>query len=240
MAKITLAHVRTFDPSVRSALIAATQHALMLHESAIVAEVSMLDAARERDNRAWLQRVIVKSALSSGAKLDTDIALAVAMTRAYADGVRFGGYDDVEVLRKSVRYGARSVGKNINAACLALETATRIDPLTVDLPAMLALKDAGKLTNMSHKTLRWSLALYDARSRVVTLDVHMCRGIARIAGLGDDYDGITDSAYAALEVYMLGIFDECGYGHMPLVAQWALWNEFRHAGIHASHAAIAV
>jgi hypothetical protein len=28
-------------------------------------------------------------------------------------------------------------------------------------------------------------------------------------------------------------------GVPPLVMQWAMWNEFRHAGTHASHAALS-
>lgn len=235
---LTLSQVQAFDTDTRDALLSFARNALALHETSILQEVAAFDAYRASNEREWLQRVTIKSILSSGALLDSDIAFARILVRALRNGERLVTYNDAEPYRASCKYGARSVGKNILHALHSWATLATLTGDDMTIERLQALRDARLLAGLSQKTIRWALVMYDARTRAITCDTHIIALSAKIAGLGDGYNGIAKSAYPSLEQFWLSIADELGYGHMPLVVQWACWNEQRHAGTHASHLAI--
>lgn len=238
MSDLTLVDVRSFDDDTFSRLTTFAQNALALHADTIMQELSAFNDRRDANAVDWMHLVIVKSILSPGAKLPANIALAKLLVAALQRGETLTSYDDAETYRAACKYGGRSVGKNIIGALLSWPHIAHMSVDDMNVDTLYRMRGARQVA-LSHKTIRWALALFDATNRVFTLDVHMCRGIARIAGVDKNVDGVTDNAYAVLESYMLRVADACGYGHMPLVVQWAMWNEIRHAGKHAPHIALA-
>lgn len=90
------------------------------------------------------------------------------------------------------------------------------------------------VVGISYKVSAMTLALLDQNAQVFTLDTHMVKGFCRIAGV-EEMRGITDSAYVALETWILGIVRELNVS--PFLAQWAMWNLWK-GDSHESHLAI--
>ena len=238
--------------AARSAIRDFAENALAIHADSIQSELSDFDTARDADANSWAKLTIIKAILSPGANLDKNISLAKVLharmlagwkpsTEMFIDAnnkARCVGYDDIDPIRASVKYGARN-GDNITHLCLAWQTISGITAESMTWEGLTALYDANLLPGMGSKVRSWALALYDANNPVCTLDVHMLRGMLRLAGLehGADSYGAKGAAYDVLATMMVSIAEELGVA--PLLMQWAMWNEFRHAGEHASHAGLS-
>lgn len=236
MANITKNDVNTIA-RYRDEIAGAMRNAVNLHRDAIMREIAAFDAQRNENATRWAQLTIIKSMLSPGAKLDANIALAKMLTDTMRNGDILRTYDDAETYRAACKYGGRSVGKNIVNSLIAWNIVRNVTPDAMTWNTLATWNNGAALTGHAIKTRSWTLALYDARNRVYTLDVHMVRGLCKLAGI--ERDNITDAAYTMLAAFMLELHDEICPELPPLVSQWALWNEFRHAGKHASHIALA-
>lgn len=222
----------------RETIVRFIDNALALHADKIMTEIVAFDTCRAHNATLWAQLANIKSITSPGVKLDTNIAFARDMIAAWNTGRDMRAYDDAEDIRARVRYGGRSVGANINNACAmwngSVATMSHAD---MTWETLATWNDGKAYSGHALKTRSWSLAVYDARSRVFTLDVHMLRGLASMARMM--CANISDAAYLKLAAFMLDICDTEFPQYPPLVVQWAMWNEFRHAGKHASHIALA-
>lgn len=236
MANITIKDMAVIE-SYRDVIAAAMRRAVSLHRDSVMLEVEAFDTARTADAERWAQLTIIKSILSPGAKLDANIALARMLTDALRDGNALHTYDDAETYRAACKYGGRSVGTNIVNALTAWSHVRTNATAAMSWEALATLNNGRALRGHALKTRSWTLALYNAENRVYTLDVHMIRGLARLCNI--DRDNVTDAAYNQLASFMLSIHDDVCSELPPLVSQWSLWNEFRHAGMHASHIALA-
>lgn len=236
MANITKNDVETIA-RYRTEIADAMRYAVAMHADSIMREIAAFDAQRETNPVRWAQLTSIKSILSPGAKLPANIALARMLTDTMRNGDILRTYDDAETYRSACKYGGRSVGKNIVNALIAWNVLRDVTPDAMTWDTLATWNNGAALTGHALKTRSWTLALYDARNRVYTLDVHMVRGLCKIAGI--ERDNITDAAYTMLAELMLDIHDETCPEYPPLVSQWAMWNEFRHAGKHAEHIALA-
>lgn len=225
MASINLSTLPTIYAH-RAEIAKYMQDAVALHSSAIMREIAVFDAERQRNPIGWYRLCVLKSILSPGAKLDTNIALAKLMRDALTQDSTLSTYEDVEVYRSACRYGGRSVGRNIVHALGAWAIMERQHHIMPE-----------HTPGYSVKTCAWAEALYDARSHVYTLDVHMLRKIGELSGL--DTHTITNAAYAPLATFMMSVHNDVCPSLPYLASQWACWNEARHAGVHASHIALA-
>jgi hypothetical protein len=222
----------------RAAIAEFARNAVEIHADSVRSEVSGFDTLRDADANSWAKLTIIKAILSPGANLDKNITLAKVLHAKMLAGWVPLCYDDVEPIRADCKYGARS-GANITHLVAAWQTIRTIDADSMNYEALTALNEANLLPGMGSKVRSWAIALYDADSEVCTLDVHMLRGMLRLAGMPHDADsyGAKGAAYEILAAMMVSIAEELGVP--PLVMQWAMWNEFRHAGTHASHAALS-
>lgn len=228
---ITLADIARFEHA-RDAIAAELRAAVALHGERIVAEIETIRAKRAQDPALWARFVVAKAILSPGVKLDPNIRLAVFLRDAIERGETVETYDHAIPYIKAAHYYGRSSGANVNRALNAYHSLKN--------HSWERAMEWSELTypGLSLKTRSWALALNDASNRVYTLDTHMLRGFARLAGIDGTSFTITDSAYPKLAALLLDIHDQVCPDYAPLVSQWALWNEYRHPGIHASHLGI--
>lgn len=203
---------------------------VLLHGDAIRAEIAVFDARRNEDSVRWGRLCAIKSLLSPGTRLDVNIAMARLMYDALSLDSTLTTYEDMEVYRSACRYGGRCVGRNIKNVLIAWPMLRTM----LDISTLAARDMAG----YGLKCRSWSMAMYDARSRVFTLDCHMIRRISAMAGVGDNVTLITDTVYPIVAEVLLELCEELRID-APLVAQWAIWNEARHPGVHASIVALA-
>lgn len=220
---LTIDAVRTIEnyrDAIASAMVAATNN----HAAAILQE---LDAMSHVDSVSRARHALVFSIVSPRCPFSKNVAVTPVIVRMMIDGVR-----DASAFTSTL--SAFGIGlqnaKGLSLAQVAEQIAT-MDAATIDRTMLLAMR------GVSLKVSAMTLALFDAASDVYTLDVHMIRGIARLAGFAELPNTITDSAYIRLERFMIDLSREL-FPQLPVfVTQWAMWNDFK-SGQHESHAAI--
>lgn len=243
MASITLVDVVSTIAMHRESIGKFMQESVRLHGDTIRDEIALFDLARESDPESWAKLCMLKSILSSGAVLVPNIEYAKHLHGKMLAGWVPSTYEDVDDEREKVnhtdiRYGSKSGGMPMRGVLMSWEFVADIQADSMTYDSLAQAKKDGRIVGQAYKTRCWSLALYDANQRVYTIDSWMTQIISRLAGLS--CKGINDNAYLPLMALMLSIHDEyIGADTPPLVSQWAMWNETRHPGQHASHALLA-
>jgi len=241
MATITLKNVLRIVEN-RAIVAELFRDAVAIHADAINAETSTFDTVRANDSEYWARLTMIKAILSPGCNLDKNISAAHVIHAAMMAGLQAPTFDDIKELLATVAYGTAAYGNNVRALIGSWQTIRNANESIMTWDGLQALSEAKVLFGQGDKARSWNLALYDASSAVITLDRHMLRGIATACGItvaaGDL--SIGKPAYAMLVTLILDILAvELNGAYSPLCAQWSLWNEIRHPGVHASHIALA-
>lgn len=210
------------------------------YRDSISGELALMGELRAADEQAYAQQCLLFAICSP--QLDFDVNVRVAR-RAYAGLHR--DFTSVEDVYQWITADSSDSWFLAGAAARAiwhnLNWLRNVSDSDMNKGSILALRKAGKLKGLGPKTAAMALALYDARSEVYTLDVHMLRGILTAAGLTDRLatgQEITDAAYPIVEAAMIALHRETFGDEVPVfVSQWALWNEWR-SGSHIDHWAI--
>lgn len=225
--------------SHRKEIAEFTIYAVSLHHEAIMREIRLFDTCRRRDPSRWAKLCCVKSILSPGADLDRNIEAAHLLYTPIVT-CKFGNpnnYDDFGVVKnllRQVKYGGQCYSVNVKNIMRYQST------IAATTPADMTWNGLARIFS-GFKTRSWALALYNANNAVFTLDRHELRGLLALAGIRVESDIAAPCAsrYRILRDFMLDLANELFPNLPPLCIQWALWNEFRHPGVHASHAELA-
>lgn len=212
-------------------MVNTIEHALSLHAENVKREVDTIAAFKAQSSDYYATFCAVKAILSAGMKLDANISAAHAIASAMMLDDTAMSWDDVDCIirRAAPSCGSVSYGASVRAIA---EQWNMLASLTAHDMTWNTLRN---VKGLAHKTTSWALALWNANNNVFTLDRWMLRGISGV----NDITTINDTEYDLLANIMLDIVNEYFPTYAPLVVQWSLWNEYRHAGQHASHIAIA-
>lgn len=220
---ITIKHVAILGSEHRDTLKSLIRDAIALWGDIVNQECHAIAAHAANNRPLWARFVVMKGILSNGALLGSNIVLARMLRDAIESGRVIRTHKDCEDIREASRYGARSVNTNIDNALFAYNDMRERGAVSIDT----------RYRGMGPKIMSWAAVLDDYTTRTYTLDAHMVGNIATILDL--DTKVIANAAYPKLAALMLELHDEVCPQYAPLVSQWSLWNEFRHAGKHASH-----
>ena len=217
----------------RPAIMHAISHAMSLHGDAIMREIALFDNARRSNPARWAKLCMVKALMSPGAKLPANIA-ASHVLYSHVVTCSLNSFEQVKDLLTGTSYGCIAYGHNVKAL---LDKQSAIAATT---PYDMTWNGIAQVFK-GFKTRSWALALYNAYNEVFTLDRHMLRGLLALANIvpTEEEVSICKSRYLTLAGFMLDLCEEMYPMYPPLCIQWALWNEFRHPGKHASHADLA-
>lgn len=219
--------------AARTAIVDYVKHAMDLHADAIMREIHLFDSCRKQNPARWAKLCMIKSTMSPGVKLEYNIQVShMLYTPVVTQSLRT--FDDVKAILSQTSYGCACYGKNVKALLAKQSAIASLDPADMTWEGIAHLFKG-------LKTRSWALALYNANNRVFTLDRHELRGLLRLAGIDVPQEevSICDGRYKTLASFMLEICDEFYPNFPPLCIQWAVWNEVRHSGKHASHAELA-
>ena len=216
-------------PAIRHAIL----HAMSLHGDAIMREIALFDNARRATPTRWAKLCMVKAIMSPGAKLSANIA-ASHVLYSHVVTCSLNSFDQVRDLLTGTSYGCITYGHNVNTLLDKQSAIAAITPYDMTW-------DGISHVFKGFKTRSWALALYNAYNDVFTLDRHMLRGLLALASIFPTQEDVSicKSRYLTLARFMLDLSEEMYPMYPPLCIQWALWNEFRHPGMHASHADLA-
>ena len=209
--------------------------------SPVHAEIDAIRALREVDPRLHAQTCVVFAIISPRTKFEKNVRATRRMMHAIDRD--FSTVDDVyQCLTdggKDSWFSAGGVSRSLFASLAWIRT---LDIDDMNKPALLALNRAGTVKGLGRKTASMAVALFDASAPVITLDVHMLRGLLKCANMNAVGDlSINDSAYDVLEASVLNSIDDLLNGaHIDyFYFQWALWNRWGF-GTHVTHLPIFI
>lgn len=208
---------------------AYAQRAVELHRDAIMREYAMFDAYRARNSQHFAVLCAVSAVLSNQAELRGNLRYAYELVNSLDVKTSV----DFTALRKRSKYNGMNA--SVKYALAAYDIVSGQD-ITQWLPV-----DFLQLTGIGPKIARWAIAPFNPAARCITLDRHMIAYMCDVSGIGKRTAfkvnkrkaGKFCAEYDALEQMFLDIADELG--ELPFTVQWAVWNEWRHAGEHATH-----
>ena len=191
----------------------------------VVAEVFQFRQARKENPALHARNVILFALLSPQTRFSSNVSAYHNLLELLESGPTPD--------HAQVRDAIYDVQFAINKANYVLEAL----PFLNDdrLHEKMTKKNLLALKGMGYKTTSFALALYDDLNPVFTLDLHMLRMIASVAGLGNDVnvDPPKGKVYNALEAAVVE-WTQAREIESPFIAQWSLWN---HWGFnrHVSH-----
>jgi len=200
-------------------------------------EIVRMVELREDDPVGYAQRCLIFAITSPGCKFEDNVELVsrtmVRIEQGWYPESRDSLYKKVFAGLSGRSHGRgcanlydswdyiRSIGRSIGN-----------EPIDMSKDTLMSLRSHRTIMGIGQKTASMAAALWDAEAPVFTLDVHMLRGFATIAGF--DPSGtytITDKAYTMLELFLAE--KSLRYGS-PFEIQWTLWNMFGF-GYHVTH-----
>ena len=200
--------------------VAQAQRAIDAHAATITAELDHIAASCDAVTVA--RHAIVFSIISPRCHFKKNVAVTPPMVDLIMSG---GSRDDIARLLHS-----HGIGLAPTKSLTLFDASDTIrDMTTVDRSLLLLIR------GISMKASAMTVALVDRNAPVYTLDTHMLRGLATIAGYAPNAYTISAAQYRRLEKWCV----ETLQAHFPdvptFVTQWALWNEWGFKGEHQCH-----
>lgn len=193
-----------------------------INDPNVVAEVALFRSARKENPARLARDVILFAMLSPQTRFDANVSAFRKLTAVWENNPE---YDEVVDLIREVQFSR-------NKARYVIEAREFLnDPF---LHEKMTRKNILALKGMGEKTTAFALALFDDMTPVFTLDLHILRALAFVAGFGSavNVPPPTSKIYRQLEEAILEWTRSRGI-ESPFIAQWSLWNTWQNR--HISH-----